>query len=232
MIVEDEDKCKVQNADTVTLSLTVLPPVNNAPEILVNGEVLKDTLFVDAGNLLDLDITGFDRDSDNILLRLHDNREAQSLGVLFDAVEGFSSVFSTFSWQTDCSLLEDRFQSGIYNFPFVLEDDKCLVPLSDRLDLVVVVQDEHIEYDFLPPNVFTPNVQDEINQTYYVPNLPGNNCERQFEKVAIYNRFGVEVFTSGERDFHWTGDNYPSGVYYYLIMFSDFSVKGTVSMLK
>lgn len=232
VIVEDEDKCKVQNADTVALNLTVLPPINHPPEILVNGEVLKDTLYVDAGNLLDLDITGFDQDNDNILLKLRDNREAESLGVLFDAVEGFSSVYSAFSWQTDCSLLEDQFQSGIYNFPIVLDDDKCLVPLSDRLDLVVVVQDKDIDYDFLPPNVFTPNAQDEINKTYYVPNLPGNNCERQFEKVAIYNRFGVEVFTSSQRDFHWTGDNYPSGVYYYLISFSDFAVKGTVSILR
>ena len=29
VVVEDEDKCKVQNADTITLSLTVLPPINH-----------------------------------------------------------------------------------------------------------------------------------------------------------------------------------------------------------
>lgn len=232
LIIEDEDKCKVPNADTVILTLNVLPPYNSAPEIFVNGEALEDTIFLIAGSLLELDVFGVDEDDDQISMKLMDEREAEDLGVVFNRVNGKSSVFSDFSWQTSCSMLADKFQDQLYSFTVLLEDDKCIVPLSDMVTLSVVVQDEKIDYDFLPPNVFTPNSSDDINESYFVPGLPKNNCERQFEKVVIYNRYGVEVFSSQERNFQWSGDNYPNGVYFYLIDYSDFSVKGTLSLLR
>lgn len=232
LIIEDEDKCKVPNADTLTLTLEVLPPINHAPEIFVNGAVLEDTIFVDAGKLLDLELSGVDMDEDNLFLRLTNNELAEELGVLFNAVQGNANVISNFSWQTDCSFLENQYQEGVYNFSLTLNDDKCIVPLSDTLDMVVVIKDESIDYDFLPPNVFTPNEVDNLNPTFYVPDLPRNNCEHQFVEVVIYNRLGVKVFSSKERDFHWTGENHPSGVYFLYIAYSDFSVKGTVSLLK
>ena len=232
LIIEDEDKCKVPNADTVILTLNVLPPLNSAPEILINGEVLEDTIYLNAGSLLELNVFGVDEDNDQISMKLIDEREAEDLGVMFTPVNGKSSVFSDFNWQTSCSMLADKFQDQLYSFTVLLEDDKCIVPLSDTVTISVVVQDEKIDYDFLPPNVFTPNSSDDINESYFVPGLPKNNCERQFEKVVIYNRYGVEVFSSQERNFKWSGDNYPNGVYFYLINYSDFSVKGTLSLLR
>jgi gliding motility-associated-like protein len=104
--------------------------------------------------------------------------------------------------------------------------------MSDTLRMSIAIQDERINYDFLPPNVFTPNSSDDINETYFVPDLPGNNCERQFKNVVIYNRYGVEVYSSAELDFHWDGEDHPTGVYYYLISYTDFSIKGTLSILR
>ncbi|MCG8309896.1 MAG: gliding motility-associated C-terminal domain-containing protein [Cytophagales bacterium] len=230
--VEDEDKCKVPNADSLILTLNILPPENTPPEILVNGEILKDTIFAHAGDLINLGLSGNDKDGDVISMRMNDAQGREDLGILFEPVTGVSSVSTDFSWQTSCSLLGENFEDKTYEFTIFLDDDKCIVPLSDTLNMIFVIRDEKIDYDFLPPNVFTPNGQDEINSTYFIPNLPRNNCERQFKEVTIYNRFGVKVFNSKDRDFHWTGDNHPSGVYYYLISFSDFSVKGTVSIVK
>jgi len=232
LVVEDEDKCKVPNADTLLLTFDVLPPLNIAPEILVNGEVLEDTIYVDAGKLLDLDITGIDEDDDLIYIELLDREIANELGVQFDPKSGTSTVFSNFLWQTNCSLLDQDFKDALYNFTVVVQDDKCLVPETATLNMNIIVRDEQIDYDILPPNVFTPNSTDLINESYFVPGLPGNNCERQFEGVVIYNRWGKEVYSSSERGFHWYGTDQPNGVYYYLISYTDFQVKGTVSIIR
>ena len=231
-IVEDDDKCKVPTADTVKLALTILPPINNAPEIFIDGAVLKDTIFVDAGQLLDLNIEGIDIDGDPISFNLLENAKASDLGIGFDQKIGNGNINSSFVWQTNCGLLENNFERGIYTFDILLNDYKCLVPLSDSLKLVIVVLDEEINYEMLPPNVFTPNNNDKINQTYYIPDLPGDNCAHQFEQIVIYNRWGKEVFSSKDRDFHWSGTDESNGVYYYMISYTDFFVKGTVSILR
>ena len=167
-----------------------------------------------------------------ISLSLNNGRENENLGVVFNSVSGFSRISSDFSWQTSCSLLGENFENMAYNFRLLLNDDKCVVPLIDTVDMVIVIGDEAIDYDFLPPNVFTPNDTDAINESYFIPNLPGDNCERQFEEVAIYNRFGTQVYNSKDRDFRWTGENHPSGVYFYYISYTDFSIKGTVSIVR
>lgn len=231
LIVEDLDKCKVPNADTISLTLNVLPPLNNPPEIFVNGEVLEDTIFVDAGNLLDLEIKGFDSDGDLIDLRILEERSLDDLGIDFNPGSGIESVISRFSWETTCSHLSENYGDGIYSFTLLLQDHKCIVPLADTQEMVVVITDEQIDYSFLPPNVYTPN-SDDINESYFVPYLPKNNCANQFQGVSIYNRYGREVFASRERDFHWYGENHPVGVYFYLIRYTDFSVKGTISLLR
>ncbi len=231
LIVEDHDKCKVPNADTISLTLNVLPPINNPPEIFVNGEVLEDTIFVDAGNFLDLEIKGIDPDGDLIDLWIFEERALDDLGIDFNNESGLASVVSSFGWETNCLHLGEDFGNATYSFIIVLQDHKCIVPLADTLEMIVVVQDEQIDYSFLPPNVYTPN-SDDINESYFVPSLPKNNCACKFEGVSIYNRYGREVFTSMERDFHWYGENYPSGVYYYLISYTDFSVKGTITLLR
>lgn len=230
-IVEDLDKCKVPNADTVLLKINILPPINNAPEIFVNGEFLEDTVFVNAGELLDLEIHGVDPDGDLIDLGILADRNLENLEIDFNPGSGIKSVSSRFSWETSCSHLSENYGDASYVFTLLLQDHKCVVPLADRLEMVVVVRDEQIDYSFLPPNVYTPN-SDNFNESYHVPTLPKNNCERQFESIAIYNRYGLEVFTSRERDFHWYGENHPSGVYFYFIRYTDFSAKGTISLLR
>lgn len=232
LIAEDADKCKVPNADTVMLTLHVNPPENHAPIIYVNDEELTDTIFVDAGMMLGLNLSGVDQDNDNLTLRMINAETAGSLGVQFEPQTGVGLVATPFSWPTSCSLLADNFQPASYHFEILLKDDKCMVPMADTLQMMVVVRDKKIDYDFLPPNVFTPNDGDNINATYYVPGMPGDNCERQFKGVAIYNRWGKKVFSSSKQDFHWDGAQQPSGVYYYYISYTDFDVKGTVSLIR
>jgi gliding motility-associated-like protein len=232
LIAEDADKCKVPNADTLALTLNVLPPVNHAPEVIINDELSGDTLLVDAGDLVDIEILAFDLDRDSIAVHLLNTDISTGLGITFNGSAGFGNIYSSLVWQTDCSLLNENYGDGIYNVDIVVEDFKCIIPKSDTLSLTFIVHDEEINYDILPPNVFTPNAEDEINESYFIPDLPGDNCRRQFKEVNIFNRYGKEVFRSDEADFHWYGVDQPSGVYYYLISYTDFSLRGTVSLLR
>jgi hypothetical protein len=232
LIAEDDDRCKVSNADTLVLTLNVLPPVNRAPEIFINSEVVGDTIMVNAGELLDLEIMAYDPDNDSIAVKMINPDQADQLGVTFSGTSGFGTLYNPFVWPTDCSLLADNFADGVYTFTIVANDFKCIVPKSDTLRLTVIIHDEEVEYDILPPNVFTPNAEDQINASYFIPNLPGDNCRRQFRDVIIVNRYGKEVFSSYDRNFHWYGTDQPSGVYYYLISYTDFSFRGTISLLK
>jgi len=69
--------------------------------------------------------------------------------------------------------------------------------------------------DFFVPNVFTPN-NDGVNDTYYI------KVEfMSLYDIAIYNRWGQEMFHSTDPDAPWdgkvNGGNAPEGVYYYII---------------
>jgi hypothetical protein len=231
-VAEDADKCKVPNADTLKLTVNVLPPINHAPEIIINDEIVGDTIDVDAGRLLNMELLAFDQDQDSMAVKILNEDISNALGVMFQNSSGRGNLYNNFSWQTDCSLLGRDFADSAYTFSVVVQDFKCLVPKTDTLYFTIKIVDEDIDYSILPPNAFTPNNEDSINESYFVPGLPANNCRRQFKEVVIVNRYGKEVFSSSERDFHWYATDYPTGVYYYIISYTDFSVRGTISLLK
>lgn len=63
-------------------------------------------------------------------------------------------------------------------------------------------------FDFLIPNVVTPN-DDGENDTF--------KFEAQLStfKIVIYNRWGRPVYRNERYDYSWAGQNEPSGAYYY-----------------
>ena len=232
LISEDGDKCKEPNSDTLKVNLTILPPLNTLPEVYIGGAVNGDTVHVDAGSLLDLEIIGFDQDNDSISMHLIERDNAEELGILFNDQGGEGNIVTNFTWQTDCSNLGEEFASSSFFFSIVVQDHKCVSSGSDTLHLKIKVEDKDIDFDFLPPNVFTPNNDDDINPSFYIQDLPGDNCRRQFRDVLIFNRNGKKVYSSNDRSFEWYGSDQPSGVYYYLISYSDLSVKGTITLLR
>lgn len=73
-----------------------------------------------------------------------------------------------------------------------------------------------IDYNLKPVNLFTPN-GDGDNERFYIGNIECySDCA-----LKVYNRWGLEVFSSNAYQNDWTGDfnedKLPDGTYYYVI---------------
>jgi gliding motility-associated-like protein len=219
-VVEDSDKCKITNADTLSLEFNALLPENNKPGLtLLNHD--SPLIDVIAGDSLKIDIKGTDMDADSIFISLADPANSiEATGAIFSPVRGIGEIFTTFSWITDCGHLQPGMEFTNYNYRLIIRDNKCLLPESDTLDLIITVRNREVNYeDVFIPNVFTPN-SDGFNEYFTVLDLPEDNCDNQFQSVSIYNRFGKEVFFTNQKEFRWYARNVKNGIYYYHIKYS------------
>jgi gliding motility-associated-like protein len=88
---------------------------------------------------------------------------------------------------------------------------------EDTSSVTVFVYDE---FEFVIPNVFTPN-GDRINDEFKMV-----ACGVYDFELSIFNRFGVEVFKSKDLDISWdgrvNGKKANPGAYFYTIRIKDF----------
>jgi gliding motility-associated-like protein len=252
--IDSVNKCRLRQVDSLVVRVTVLKPDNSPPVLsIVNmstGAVYEDgNAVVSPGQELSLQMNVTDADT-----RPVDNLRIQLVGVGGDDTPkgyswtdgtGPSVLTSTFSWAPDCSIFDacqgcdDNYERS-FHFEFSFGDDRCLTAVEDKITVNVKVKDLESEgFTMEPPNVFTPN-GDGFNDYYAMERyndagnliniLPPDNCRGAFENIRIYNRWGKQVYTSGDRDFHWDGMNEAAGVYFYHIVFTNREFKGTVSL--
>ena len=102
---------------------------------------------------------------------------------------------------------------------------------SDTSTAEVFVFDE---FEFLIPNVFTPN-NDGINETFSI-----RACGVYDYEIQIFNRFGDKVFGSNSLNINWdgtvSGREAESGIYFYVIRILDFrgdyqNYNGTITLI-
>ncbi|MFM9074587.1 MAG: gliding motility-associated C-terminal domain-containing protein, partial [Bacteroidota bacterium] len=74
------------------------------------------------------------------------------------------------------------------------------------------------------PNIFTPN-GDQVNDTFYVRNLPANSG------MVITNRWGKEIFSSVDYKNDWDAKGNGDGIYYYRLILNGKSITGWVEVL-
>lgn len=251
IVVDSTNKCRLRKADTLSVAVKVVNPLNSAPVLILRkpGDatpIVSGNLDITLGEPVEIQVQGLDGDvfptQDNLRLELEAVEGQLPLrGYRFDPVNGKSPVSSTFRWTPDCSIfVGDDFENE-YALTFRLSDDRCYTAQTVRQKINLVVRDVvSTDEGFLPPNVFTPN-GDAFNEYYAmqvvdpvtgtVRNiLPADNCVRQFEVVRIYNRWGQLVFQSTDRNFQWTAENQPEGVYFYFIAYTDRDFKGSLSV--
>jgi gliding motility-associated-like protein len=85
----------------------------------------------------------------------------------------------------------------------VSDDEGC----SDTLSRIFAVSNA-----VKVPNSFTPN-SDGFNDFFVVAGL-GAFPE---SSLAIFNRWGTQVYTNADYQNNWNGDNLPDGVYFYVL---------------
>lgn len=112
------------------------------------------------------------------------------------------------------------------------QDQTYIVEIEDDLGCtyfdtvnISVIQN----FALVVPNIITPN-GDGFNDTWKIQNVltyPQN-------QVAVFNRWGNEVFNAKNYNNDWNGADLPDGTYYYVIRFeqSDKVYKGAVTILR
>lgn len=233
-IGEDFDFCNTSKNDTLKVNLTFLPAPNRPPVLSAGlaGETVSDTLVLRYGQQtgpLVIDIAGFDQDlKDMISLTLDSTTAPQALFEWSD-VSGNGTVRTALRLPSICEILNGQ-PEAFYTFKFVTRDNGCN-PAADTLRLHVLVQDSPQNFsDVNYVNVFTPN-GDRCNALFELRNLPEDGCSNRFEFVRVYNRWGKLLFESHDRNFKWHAENQPSGIYYYLLRYTNFSYKSTLSLM-
>jgi len=257
LIVDNANKCRIYKADTVDVHVKILPPLNTAPELVIqNGtNVINDqTVSFTLGEQIWFDLTGTDADviPDKDLLRLtliEASGNVTPSGYTFTPATGRGKVESVFSWLPDCTAFKDNVYENLYTFKFRVSDDRCFNIKADTVTISIRLKDlDNGGKEFLPPNVFTPN-GDGCNDYFALEGIepcpfnpdqgtipdevvgfPPDNCIRQFESVRIFNRWGKSVFESKDRKFRWYAPDQSAGVYYYFINFTDKEYKGSLSV--
>lgn len=229
-IADDIHKCRNGEADTLMITINLNERVNSAPVVSIN-DLSASEISITAGNTIEFDLVGFDNDKDSVYLSLLQAPPIENLKYEFDPAIGEGRVSSRFTLYSDCDLFKENPELSDLQFKFIVTDIRCKNALSDTLTLVVNIEDLEYDYNsYLPANVFTPN-DDQVNDYYELENLPPDNCINQYLGIFIYNRWGKLVFSDHRRDFKWSGDGLATGVYYYVISYTNKEYKGTVSIL-
>ena len=97
--------------------------------------------------------------------------------------------------------------------------------LYDDFVLTEIPEDTLVPTTPLVPNVFTPN-DDGINDYWVIENLPPGTS------VAIYNRWGQQVYSSQHYNNDWGGEGLPAGNYIAELVFRDLPPRRLTIFLK
>lgn len=115
---------------------------------------------------------------------------------------------------------------SIYLISVIIEPGE---PCADTVEFNLDLHDFSFSNLFIP-NVFTPN-DDGLNDYFRLFTTPCN-----FENVTIYNRWGMQIFSSDNPFFQWNGyfNNHPTpeGVYVVIITSQKKIYNGTLTLLR
>jgi gliding motility-associated-like protein len=196
-----------------------------ATPILLLGDTLSDGTYCKlpaptAGTVIVTTVVLVDIDS--TIIHLDEDETA----TLTSNISGFFGT-PTYSWTpptglscTNCQnpvVTGDGSGKTITYYLTVTDAGGCVGNDSVKIIFPICLND-----DFLIPNVFTPN-NDLINDLYDVRGL----CKRNKYLIRIYDRWGIQMFSTEDRKISWngrvnnTGRDVPDGVYYYIINFDD-----------
>ncbi|MFN4144584.1 MAG: gliding motility-associated C-terminal domain-containing protein [Runella sp.] len=230
--------CNRQIKDTVTVRLQATPKPNNKPRVTTSlGNTTTVTVpqpSADEGGILRFEVYADDADRSDVL-RLFAVSRGFTLAqyrMKFDDKVGPPRLTSVFEWKPNCTEYAQLAGKDLV-VNFVAEDNSCGPIKTDTLavrlkfDKLAVV--ETLEENI--PNIITPN-NDGKNDCFFVEGIVSTSCGPQFDKIQIFNRWGKLVYQSSDPLFKWCGEGVTAGTYFYALIFSNRTVKGTLTVVK
>ncbi len=203
--------------------------LNNPPTIASSIAEGHLTYNIGSSDPITFDIFGSDIDTNLIALSATGrNFDLTDLGMQFQDKTGIHSISSTFNWNPECKVLQGN-DTHEYIIDFTITDKSCS---EIKTSIPMVINIEKSPNQEMPemPNVLTPN-GDGANDFLVLEDLPDDTCDQIFKDIAVYNRWGKQVYYSKIRK-NWHPDNISAGYYYYLIRFTNKTLKSGLTIIK
>ncbi|TGE24526.1 gliding motility-associated C-terminal domain-containing protein [Hymenobacter aquaticus] len=216
--------CNLRQASPPLVIPIQIDYANTPPTLAL---ALADTVTVikrQLGEPFRMTMEGLDSDVDPLTLTATANGlDLAAAGMRFTAQNGAGKATGLLEWTPNCALAA----ASRMDVTFRLQETTCRpVPKTRTLRFEVV---RPVAQPFLPPNVFTPN-NDQNHDFFELPSLPPDFCDSRLANIKIFSRWGNLVYQTTDRTFKWDGGGLPAGVYFLLIEFTDKSYKGTVTI--
>lgn len=234
-LARDIGNCSSGSVDSLKVTVNVLPPLNEAPDLFFGNLEDGDTLTVPVNRFVNFDVFATDVDNDIISLRLaraffNGNQvDTEVVNFNFFPVLGRGEVGARFNWLPECLTIGSDGGPSELELFFVAQDSKCFNIKNDTISLLLEIVDEPLELEaYEPRNAITPNGDGQgdyfflrlCNNPEGDCDLPRGNCNQRFRRIDIFNRWGKQVFTSDDPNFEWYARDMPAGVYYYNVYYS------------
>ncbi len=214
-----------QRRDTL-LTVRVVARPDAAPRLLLTptGAIPPVT----AGDSLALTLTSIDLDAEaQVRVEAPDLQlpPLAGLGIGCRPASGLNRAQTRLTWRTTCAT-----PPGVYSVRVRVASTNC--PPEQRRDTVLTLRvAPRVLAQEAPYNIFTPN-GDGRNDTFAPAAGLEPACGQIFRRLRIFNRWGREVFASPDRLAAWAGGDAASGIYYYVLEYSDRSYKGWVELVR
>lgn len=226
-------RCGVSNQSTYSVPVTIQSDPNNAPTIATSltDSIVEVFLSPTQPTEVKFNVECSDIDDEKIdLVALPNGFDLKSALMSFQDKEGNGKISSIFTWKPTCSLLKGQ-ESKEFIVNFRTKDKAC-DQKQDTISVTLLLRNGlSAERPLEPFNTFTPN-NDGVNDYFNLGAIPEDNCNRQFVKFEIFNRYGSLIFQTADRDFKWSGDKEPTGDYLYILHFTDNSYKGIIHLVR
>jgi len=257
LLVGSPNSCGFMRYDTMKFDLKMLL-MNSMPQFTItsldqHNPIISNAISITVGQQqIALDLRGVENNpalQNNLIdIRLlHAEGNIEPAGYSFSPVQRNGSAETTFIWNPDCSIFQDKIYENDYLFTFSMIDKHCITPEGDTVTIAMTIKDvDGTDAEFSPRNFISPN-DDGFNDYFAmegtvvdrngdatdidgIVHFPKDNCDGKFEQIRIYNRWGREMFKSEMRDFHWYAEDAAVGVYYYFLKFTHKEYKGTITV--
>lgn len=241
-IVNDYPECQYGKYETMTYSVLVRAPRNEAPFFEDQENTVNKKIFM--GDHYKLELKGRDSDQDFLQMSLLEaNFNLEDYNISYNEISNAAgAVDATFSWNLSCEQIS-REPGKVFEIKFLVSDaNACIADEADTLKLYIALEDVKGDFTvFNMPNVITPNgdskndffemCHDDDPNCNLVYQLPYDDCENKFLGIEIFNRWGRRVYLNNSRNFKWDGSESPGGTYFYILSFTQRQYKGTLSII-